>query len=80
MDRPIQIGSVSSTRSEFSRVVCYVDRRVVYCSENASRAYLTQLACLTTVYYSSILNGLVSCSILNEAYPNRNPYASSPVS
>jgi hypothetical protein len=39
-----------------------------------------QLACLTTVYYSSILNGLVASSILNEVYPYECSCASSPVS
>ena len=42
-----------------------------YYNEKAPRRahnLLIQLACLTTVYYSSILNGPVVRSILNEAY------------
>jgi hypothetical protein len=70
---------MSSTRS-VTRVVCYVDRRVVYCNENASYACLIQLACLTTIYYNNILNGPVSRNMLNEAYSSRYPYASSPIS
>ena len=67
-EQPVRIGSVSSTCSlPVSSAMSIAVSSTVVRPLDASD---TQLAYLTTVYYSSILNGPVACSILNEAYPS----------
>jgi hypothetical protein len=62
----IRIESVSSICSlPVSSAMSIAVSSTVIRPRNASDI---QLACLTTVYYSSILNGPVAYSVLNEAY------------
>ena len=70
MDKPVGIGSVSSTCSlpVSSAMSIAVSSTVI--RKRRAGSSLIQLVYLTTVYYSSILNGPVARSILNEAYPS----------